>query len=83
MSINRWQLALEVYSMMTDEELKVEGLKALTEALGDVQAEKFIALITRSPFDYTKWQRKLWVEKSVEEISDAAMKLRKSKDGGS
>ena len=26
--------------MITDEELKVEGLKALTEALGDVQAEK-------------------------------------------
>ncbi|RKU16164.1 hypothetical protein C6500_18525 [Candidatus Poribacteria bacterium] len=66
--------------MMTDEELKVKGLKALTEALGDVQAEKFIALIIRAPFDYTEWQRKLWVEKSIEEISDAAMKLRKSKD---
>ena len=65
--------------MITDEELKVEGLKALTEALGDVQAEKFIALILRSPFDYTKWQRKLWVEKSVEDISDAAMNLRNSK----
>ena len=65
--------------MITDEELKIEGLKALTEALGDVQAEKFIALIMRSPFDYTKWQRKLWDEKSVEEISDAAMKLRDSK----
>ena len=64
--------------MITDEELKVEGLKALTEALGDVQAEKFIALIIRSPFDYTKWQRKLWVEKSIEEIRDAAMKLRNS-----
>ncbi len=69
--------------MITDEQLKVEGLKALTEALGDVQAEKFIALVMRSRFDYTKWQRKLWVEKSLEEISDAAMKLRKSKDGGS
>ncbi|MDE0635406.1 hypothetical protein C6501_17585 [Candidatus Poribacteria bacterium] len=65
--------------MITDEELKVEGLKALTEALGDVQAEKFIALIMRSPFDYTKWQRKLWDEKSVEDISAAAMKLRNSK----
>ena len=65
--------------MITDEELKVEGLKALTEALGDVQAEKFIALIMRAPFDYTKWQRKLWGEKSIEEISDAAMKLRNSK----
>lgn len=69
--------------MITDEQLKVEGLKALTEALGDVQAEKFIALVMRSRFDYTKWQRKLWVEKSVEEISDTAMKLRKSKDGDS
>ncbi|RKU26679.1 hypothetical protein C6499_13025 [Candidatus Poribacteria bacterium] len=69
--------------MITDEQLKVEGLKALTEALGDVQAEKFIALVMRSRFDYTKWQKKLWGEKSVEEISDAAMKLRKSKDGDS
>ena len=64
--------------MITDEQLKIEGLKALTKALGDVQAEKFIALVMRSPFDYTKWQKKLWAEKSVEEISDAAMELRKS-----
>ncbi len=66
--------------MITDEQLKIEGLKALTEALGDVQAEKFIALIMRSPFDYTKWQKKLWAGKSVEDISNAAMELRKSKD---
>lgn len=65
--------------MITDEELKVEGLKALTAALGDAQAEKFIALIMRAPFGYTKWQRKLWDEKSIEEISDTAMKLRNSK----
>ena len=66
--------------MVTDEQLKIEGLKALTEALGEVQAEKFIALIMRSPFDYTKWQKKLWTERSVEDISNAAMEMRKSKD---
>ena len=66
--------------MITDEQLKIEGLKALTEALGEVQAEKFIALIMRSPFDYTKWQKKLWVDRSMEDISNAAMELRKSKD---
>ena len=66
--------------MITDEQLKIEGLKALTEALGEVQSEKFIALIMRSPFDYTKWQKKLWTERSVEVISDAAMELRKPKD---
>ena len=46
-------------------------------ALGDVQAEKFIALIQREPFDYTRWQRTLWPERSVEEISQAAVKQRK------
>ena len=61
--------------MITDKQLKIEGLKALTEALGDVQAEKFIALIMRSPFDYTKWQRKLWAEKSVEDISNGTEKI--------
>ena len=50
--------------MITDEQLKIEGLKVLTEALGDVQAEKFVALMMRSPFDYTKWQKKLWAERS-------------------
>ncbi len=65
--------------MITDEELKVEGVKALVEALGDIQAEKFITLMMRSPFDYTKWQRKLWDTKSVDEISDAAMKIRKTR----
>lgn len=66
--------------MITDEQLKIEGLRALTEALGEVEAEKFIALIIRSPFDYTKWHKKLWTERSVEDISDAAMELRKPKD---
>ncbi len=62
--------------MLTDTEIKTLGLRALVEALGDVQAEKFVALMGREPFDYTKWQRTLWPEKTVEEISEAAMRLR-------
>jgi hypothetical protein len=62
--------------MFTDTEIKAAGLNALVEALGEVQAEKFIALIRREPFDYTKWQRTLWPDKSMEEISQAAMKHR-------
>jgi hypothetical protein len=42
-----------------------------------VQAERFIALIGREPFDYTQWHRTLWPEKGVEEISQAAMKARR------
>jgi len=40
--------------MFTDTEIKTAGIRALVAALGDVQAEKFIALINREPFDYTK-----------------------------
>jgi len=62
--------------MITDTEIKTEGFKALVSALGDVQAEKFITLIMREPFDYTKWQKKLWPDKSIKDISNAAMAFR-------
>ena len=62
----------------TDTEIKAAGFRALVAALGDVQAEKFIALIQREPFDYTRWQRTLWPHKSIEEISRAAMRNRRA-----
>ena len=68
-------------STMTDTEIKLQGMEALIAALGEVQAEKFISLIMREPFDYTVWQRKLWTDRSVEEISRMAMKRRKGKNG--
>ena len=62
--------------MVTDTEIRTTGFRALVAALGDVQAERFIALIQREPFDYTQWHRTLWPDKSIEEISQAAMKHR-------
>ncbi len=64
--------------MFSDTEIKTTGFRALVAALGDVQAEKFIALIQREPFDYTRWQRTLWPDRSIEEISQAAMKRRQA-----
>ncbi len=59
--------------MITDTEIKINGFQALTKSLGCVAAERFIALIQREPFDYTKWQRTLWEDQSIEEISRSAM----------
>jgi hypothetical protein len=59
-------------------ELKATGLRALVAALGGAQAEKLIAPIQREPFDYTKWRRTLWSDKSIEEISQAAIKQRQA-----
>ena len=63
--------------MITDAELKVKGLEALTQALGTVEAEKFVALIMREHFDYTEWRKNLWPLETVEEISRSAMRYRK------
>ena len=62
--------------MKTDTEVRLDGLRALVNALGTVEAERFVTLMLREPFDYTPWQRHLWAEKSVNEISKAAMELR-------
>ncbi len=58
---------------ITDNEIKLQGIEALISSLGEVQAERFISLILREPFDYTEWQKKLWPDKSIEEISSMAM----------
>jgi len=67
--------------MISDTEIRTTGFRALVAALGDVQAEKFTALIQREPFDYTQWRRTLWPEKSIEEISQAAMQQRRAGQG--
>ena len=63
--------------MITDTEIRIKGFKALTDALGGVEAERFVSLVMREPFDYTKWQKDLWVEKTVDEISTSAMQFQK------
>jgi hypothetical protein len=62
---------------ITDNEIKLQGIEAQFTSLGEVKAERFISLILREPFDYTKWQEKLWIDKSIEEISNMAMENRK------
>ena len=64
--------------MSTDTELRVKGLRALSDVLGQVDAERFVTLLLREPFDYTKWRRDLWADKTVGEISKAAMRHRRA-----
>jgi hypothetical protein len=57
----------------TEMALRNEGMRVLINKLGNVEAERFISLILREPFDYTEWQRGLFDHMSVEELSSAAM----------
>ncbi len=63
--------------MITDTEIKIKGVQILAEHLGDVEAERFIALIQREPFDYTKWRQGLDENLTIEKISQKAMELRR------
>ena len=64
--------------MISDTEIKSKALAFLSEYLGDVETERFITLIQREPFDYTKWRQGLNENLSIEEISRQAMLLRKT-----
>ncbi|NGP88332.1 hypothetical protein [Fodinibius halophilus] len=65
--------------MSTKEEIKQRGMKALLKELGDVDTEVFIKMLIREPFDYTKWQRDLWADMDVDEISEQATEYQKKK----
>lgn len=63
--------------MRTDSEIKISGFEILSKNLGMVEAERFIALIQREKFDYTKWRENLFSELSGEEISKRQWSLRR------
>jgi len=64
--------------MITDTEIRSKGIHALAISLGDVEAERFIALIQREPFDYTSWRQSIDEGLTIKELSRRAMNLRKS-----
>ena len=66
--------------MRTDTVIKNEGMNALIDTLGYVDAEKFIMLINKEPFDYTEWRNKhLDNSPDVRALSQQAMRLTKTK----
>jgi hypothetical protein len=65
--------------MYAEMALRDEGMKVLINNLGRVEAERFISLIIREPFDYTEWQKELFNDMSVKELSNLAMKEYRNK----
>ena len=65
--------------MDTDTIIRDKGTSVLMENLGLVEAERFIMLIQKEPFDYTKWQENLFENMSIDEISAKAAYFRESR----
>jgi hypothetical protein len=64
--------------MKTDTILRTDGMRILTEHLGIVEAERFIAIIQREPFDYTAWRQDLFKDVPLNDFLDEAMSYRKN-----
>jgi len=61
--------------MKTGAEIRMKGMQALIGALGLVEAERFLAAVSRDKFDYTEWRKLGLPVMTIEEISAAANKL--------
>ena len=61
--------------MKTDIEIKIQAFEILNRYLGMVESERFIALIQREKFDYTKWRETIFEDLTAEEISKNAMEF--------
>lgn len=59
-------------------EIMNRGISCLIQQMGVVEAEKFISIINREKFDYTKWQRNLFENMTIEEINEAAAMFSKN-----
>ena len=61
--------------MKTEAEIRMKGMQALISALGLVEAERFLAAVSRDKFDYTEWRRTGLPQLSIEEIAGDSNKL--------
>jgi len=62
--------------MKADTLIRAEGMDTLIKNLGLIEAERFVMLIQKETFDYTKWQENLFKDMTIEEIYNNAAKLR-------
>ena len=69
--------------MTADTEIKMLGIDILNRHLGVVETERFIALVQREKFDYTKWRENLFAGISGEELSKRAMEFQKHQQDAS
>ena len=62
--------------MRSNTVIKNEGMRVLAENLGLVDAERFITLLRREPFDYTEWRKDLHKDMPLDEFLKNANEYR-------
>ena len=64
---------------LSESELRRQAVQALSESLGPVDALRFLAFISREPFDYQEWRRNYFSQFNVDELLEEVRKNHSSK----
>ena len=65
---------MENTELMTDTELRINGIEALNKALGAAAALRFLTLLHREPTDYVAISQRLYEVQTIDEIFERAEK---------
>ena len=65
---------------LTEQELRRQAVQALSDSLGPVDALRFLALISREPFDYQEWRREYFSRYGVDDLLEEVRKYHSGKN---
>jgi hypothetical protein len=65
---------------LTEQELRRQAVQALSDRLGPVDALRFLALISREPFDYQEWRREYFAQYGVDDLLEEVRKHHSGKN---
>ena len=54
--------------LLTEQEPRQQAVRALADRLGPVDALRFLALVSREPFDYQQWRKDCFSRFNVDEL---------------
>jgi hypothetical protein len=64
---------------LSETELRRQAVQALSDSLAPVDALRFLALVSREPFDYQEWRREYFSQYNVDELLEEVRKHHASK----
>ena len=66
---------------LTQEELREQAVRVLSDSLGPVNALRLLALLAREPFDYQEWRREYFSDYKIDDFLEEVRKHHASKTG--
>lgn len=64
---------------LTEQELRQQAVRALSDRLGPVDALRFLASVSREPFDYKQWRNEYFSHYGVDDLLEEVKNQRTEK----